>query len=74
MDEGEEGGRGALGMILSLQKALYSDQYAMFLYLLSNTIHRRTDWQSLCDKLFFLNKALYGIDAFYEVEFPDIFL
>ena len=130
MDEEEEGERGALSMILSLQKArlanyvqsqldslfpdgsnsdslgtylndtlerletcfaaiadahywrggatffnhLHSDQYAMFLYLLSNTIHRRTDRQSLCDKLFFLNKALYGIDAYYEVELPGIFL
>lgn len=130
MDEGEEGERGALGMILSLPKArlakyvqgqlgslfpdgynadslgtylndtldrlatcftaiadahywrggetffnhLNSNQYAMFLYLLSNTIHRRTDRLSLCDKLFLLNKALYGIDAFYEVELPGIFL
>jgi serine O-acetyltransferase len=53
---------------------LHSDQYAMFLYLLSNTIQRRTDRRSLCDKIFFLNKALYGIDAFYEVELPGIFL
>ena len=129
MNEGEEGKRGALGMILSLQKAklakyvqgqldslfpddhstvsiancidetlerlekcfsaavihsfwqgeetsfnhLNSDQYAMFLYLLSNTLFHKNGNRSLCEKIFFLNKALYGIDALYEVELPSIF-
>ena len=28
---------------------------------------------SVCAKLFALNKALHGVDAFYEVELPDVF-
>jgi serine O-acetyltransferase len=53
---------------------LHGDQYAMFLYLLANTAYRATGPRSVCEKLFLLNKALYGIDAFYEVELPRIFL
>lgn len=53
---------------------LHGDQYAMFLYLLSNTLHRAGAPTPLSEKLFGLNKALYGIDAFYEVELPEIFL
>ena len=46
----------------------------MFLYLLANTTYRAGGPRSVCEKLFFLNKALYGIDAFYEIELPRIFL
>jgi len=53
---------------------LHSDQYAMFLYLLANTLYHNNKIRNLCDKIFFLNKALYGIDVFYEVELPSIFL
>jgi serine O-acetyltransferase len=53
---------------------LHSDQYAMFVYLLSNTVYRRGEDPALCAKLFCLNKALYGVDVFYEVELPSIFL
>jgi serine O-acetyltransferase len=53
---------------------LHSDQYAMFLYLLANTVYRAGGPRSVCEKLFCLKKALYGIDAFYEIELPRIFL
>ena len=53
---------------------LNSDQYSMFLYFLSNTLYRQQVNIHLCEKLFYLNKALNGIDVFYEVELPDIFL
>lgn len=53
---------------------LHGDQYAMFLYLLSNTLYRNSANPSICNKLFLLNKALYGIDAYYEIELPRIFL
>ncbi|MEW5743976.1 MAG: serine acetyltransferase [Nitrospirota bacterium] len=53
---------------------LHGDHYAMFLYLLSNTIHRASGDPAACAKLFQLNRALHGIDAFYEVELPEIFL
>lgn len=53
---------------------LHGDQYAMWLYLLSNELHRQGGPASICSKLFLLNKALHGLDAFYEVELPSIFL
>jgi len=53
---------------------LHGDQYAMWLYLLSNELHRQGGPASICSKLFLLNKSLHGIDAFHEVELPSIFL
>lgn len=52
---------------------LHSSQYATFLYYLSNEIWRNTNEKELPTKLFLLNKALNGIDVFYEVEMPEIF-
>lgn len=53
---------------------LHGDQYAMWLYLLANELHRQGGSASVCSKLFLLNKALHGLDAFYEVELPSVFL
>ncbi|GAA0645318.1 serine acetyltransferase [Brevundimonas lenta] len=53
---------------------LHGDQYAMWLYLLSNELFRQGGSASTCSKLFLLNKALHGVDAFYEVELPSVFL
>lgn len=53
---------------------LHGDQYATWLYLLANELHRRGGPASTCAKLFLLNKALHGCDIFYEVELPSIFL
>jgi len=53
---------------------LHGDQYAMWLYLLGNELHRQKAPADLCAKLFLLNKALHGCDIFYEVELPSIFL
>lgn len=53
---------------------LHSDQYAMFLYLLSNTAYKMGAGNGIASKIFLLNKMLHGIDAFYEVELPSIFL
>lgn len=53
---------------------LHGDQFAMFLYLLANTAHKMGAGDDLPSKLFLLNKALHGIDAFYEVELPSVFL
>jgi serine O-acetyltransferase len=52
---------------------LHSSQYAMFLYFLANTLWRSNGEQRLCAKLFFLNKALNGIDCFFEISLPEIF-
>ena len=53
---------------------LHADQYAMLLYFYANTLFREGANVDLCSKLFLLNKTLHGVDAFYEVELPDIFL
>lgn len=51
----------------------HTDQYAMFLYLISNTIYRAQGNRALAEKAYALNKALHGLDVFYEIELPEIF-
>lgn len=53
---------------------LNSDHYAMFLYILSNGIFKERNDVNVCTKLFLLNKCLHGIDVYYEVNLPRIFL
>ncbi len=52
---------------------LHSSQYTTFLYYLANTLWRDGTDRALCNKLFGLNKALNGIDLFYEIEMPEVF-
>lgn len=52
---------------------LHSSQYCTFLYYLSNAIYKGEGSTKVCTKLFLLNKALNGIDLFYEIEMPEIF-
>ena len=52
---------------------LHSSQYTTFLYYLANTLWRSGGAHALCDKLFGLNKALNGIDLFYEIDMPEVF-
>ena len=49
------------------------DQYAIFLYYLANTAFREQPGHPIADKAYALNKALHALDAFYEVELPDVF-
>ena len=53
---------------------LYTDHYAMFLYFLMNTIHVRSRETLIPTKLFLLNRALHGVDAYFNIELPDIFI
>lgn len=53
---------------------LHGDQYAMWLYFLSNELHQCGASSGLCKKLFLLNKALHGCDIYYEIELPSVFL
>jgi serine O-acetyltransferase len=46
----------------------------MFLYLLSNTIWGAGKDAELAGRVYYLNKVLGGIDVYYEVALPDIFL
>ena len=58
----------------SLFNHLHGDQYSMLLYILSNEIYNSLGDTPICDKLFGLNKVMHGIDCFYSVELPPIFL
>jgi len=53
---------------------LNGDQYAIFLYYLSNTCFNNNVEDDICTKIFLLNRLLNGIDMFYEVDLPDVFL
>ena len=51
---------------------LYSDQYLIFLYFLSNQAFVM-GYKDLATKAYYLNKALHGFDCFFENTLPDIF-
>lgn len=51
---------------------LHSSQYCLYLYYLANTLWRNTGDSELCTRLFLLNKALNGIDCFYEIDLPPV--
>lgn len=53
---------------------LNSGQYATFLYYLSSVVHGQGGDREIPSKLFLLNKALNGIDLYYEIEMPPVFL
>ncbi|MEO6453696.1 MAG: hypothetical protein ABIN97_06495 [Ginsengibacter sp.] len=53
---------------------LYSDHYVMYLWYLANTIWREKFDKDVCNKLYYLNKTLHGLDCMYDTHLPDIFL
>lgn len=53
---------------------LHGDQYAAWLYIVSNQLYRDGAPASWSKKIFLLNKMMHGCDIFYEVELPSIFL
>ena len=53
---------------------LNGDQYSMLLYWMAFLANSKLNRTEIADKLYLLNKALHGIDAFYEVELPSIFI
>ncbi len=52
---------------------LNSDQYSMFLYLISNEAYKNA-YNNLATKIYLLNKVLHSIDVYYEVELPSVFM
>jgi serine O-acetyltransferase len=52
---------------------LHSSQYCIFLYMLARVAWEQGCYRACCDKLFALNKALNGIDLFYEISMPRYF-
>jgi serine O-acetyltransferase len=53
--------------------ALQSSQHCIYLYYLANTIWRRSGDTAAPTRLFLMNKALNGIDLFYEIAMPEVF-
>lgn len=53
---------------------LNADHFASFLWFLGNTIFTHSDDEVLPTKLSYLNKIMHGIDLFYSVSMPDIFM
>ena len=53
---------------------LNSDHNAVLLYYWSNTLYNNDYDIKICDKIFYLNKTLHGLDAYYKVKLPDILL
>jgi serine O-acetyltransferase len=52
---------------------LHGDHYSSFLYLMSNFLYKE-GYETLASKFFLLNKAMFGIDAYYGITLPDHFL
>lgn len=53
---------------------LHSDQHAVFLYFLSNSLyHTGTENKTLAEKVYRLNKMMNGNDIYCSVELPEIF-
>lgn len=53
---------------------LNADHMATFLYFLGNTHWSETGEPDLPTRLSYLNKIMHGLDLFYSVKMPDIFL
>jgi serine O-acetyltransferase len=53
---------------------LYSDQYLMFLWYLSNSLWRRNSNAPAYNKVYLLNKALHGFDCSFSTELPAVFI
>ena len=52
---------------------LQSSQHCIYLYFLGNTIWKRSGDAAAATRLFLMNKALNGIDLFYEIAMPEVF-
>lgn len=52
---------------------LHSSHFCTFLYLLANSIWKESADPEVCTRLFIVNKALNGIDLFYQIELPEPF-
>lgn len=52
---------------------LYTDQYAAFLWFVGNTLHKTGGDRRLATKTYALNKALHGLDVYFEVAMPEVF-
>jgi serine O-acetyltransferase len=50
----------------------HSVQWMIFLYNLSHIIYVKGTKTMICDKIYYLNKLLNGVDLFYAIELPSL--
>jgi serine O-acetyltransferase len=53
---------------------LNGDHMASLLYFFANTVWREANDEGMATRLFYLNKIMHGLDLFYSVKMPDVFL
>lgn len=53
---------------------LNGDHMASLLYFFANTVWNETKEEGLPTRLFYLNKIMHGLDLFFSIKMPDIFL
>jgi serine O-acetyltransferase len=53
---------------------LNTDQYAVFLYYVANSIHQLDGSRELAKKVYALNKALHAVDIYFEFLLPEVFV
>lgn len=51
----------------------HSVQWMTFLYYLGHLIYKKGSTTKICDKLYYLNKVMNGLDMFYAIEMPRHF-
>ncbi len=52
---------------------LHTDQYATFIYFLSNTLWNEYNDELLASKLMYLNKILHSLNCMYDTQLPEVF-
>lgn len=53
---------------------LHTDQYAMFLYIVSNELFKNFENIELAVKVMYLNKILHSVNCMYDNELPPVFV
>lgn len=61
------------GMNDSYFNPFHSVQWMIFLYYLAHYIYKKGSNSKVCDKLYYLNKLMNGLDMFYAIEMPAHF-
>lgn len=51
----------------------HSVQWMIFLYYIAHKIYKKGSRTKVCDKLYYLNKIMNGLDMFYAIELPKHF-
>lgn len=53
---------------------LHSGQYAAFLYFAAHGAARKFGDHEFATRIYLLNKALHGLEVYYEADLPDVFV